>query len=130
MAKQLELSRQILSKRNGQEVEVLTDTDIDAMTLDEYNTAKKMLEIRRREVAIHLDSQKMQQAMKIIENANGILDWIAKMIVEKKSALDLKLLTEAYERQMKALNMLSRFDTLDEKGTAAAINIRIEYSGG
>lgn len=124
-----ELSKDIeIIKPN--DIEILDANSIDELSLEEYQKAKEILDIRRKQMALKLDGQKLHQALKVVNNMDMILDRMMPNYYEEgeyPSASDLRALAEAYERQLKSLNMLARMDTLDSSGSAARISIKVEY---
>lgn len=110
------------------EAEILDVKDIEEMSLSDIENAKKYLELKRKQVQVHLDGKKLQQAITIMKNTDLILDKMYNGIIDgSMSCLDIKLLSDAYEKMNRSLNMLSRFDTMDSNGGAAMINIEVRW---
>lgn len=107
-------------------VELVSTGEIEELTLAQYQQAKQALETRRKNLALRLDGRKLEQAVRVMDSMDIILE---RMISEGNTSLDFKNLSEAYERMSKSLNTISRLDSIDGAGHSVRLSLAIEYGG-
>ncbi len=106
------------------------------MTLADENKYKDALTSVRKRMALTLDGRKLKQAnviMDSIETNIAIMNDLEVMSRVKDSiqtAMDLKFLTEANEKNFKMLQNLMRLDSVDGQGTSVRIAVAIDTGGG
>lgn len=126
----LQLAESLLPEVQKVQAELLEPEALEEMSLAEYNNEKKFLEARRKHLSLVLDKKRLNQAERIMNHMEMILDRIGEGYArEIVSAMDLKFLTDSYLNMQKALERVARLDSLDEKGTAARLNIEVRFEG-
>lgn len=105
-------------------VELVSTSEIEELTLAQYQQAKQALETRRKNLALRLDGRKLDQAIQVMDSMDIILE---RMICGDNKSLDFKNLSEAYERMSKSLNTISRLDSIDGAGHSVRLSLAIEY---
>lgn len=125
--RELQLAESLLPEVQKVQAELVQPEVLEEMSLAEYNNEKKLLEAKRKHLSLVLDKKRLNQAERIMNHMEMILDRIGEGYDrEIVSAMDLKFLTDSYLNMQKALERVARLDSLDEKGTAARISIKIE----
>lgn len=126
----LELATGLQDRVEKVQAEIVSLDDLEEMSLEEVNRAKKQLENQRKKVQLKLDGKKLQQAGQIIDNMSLILSSMTnKLLSEDVPAQDVKFLASAYSDMLKSLNNVSRLDSVDGTGTAAMLSIEVRYKG-
>lgn len=130
MAKKRELALAESLIPNVQKIQAeLVEPDVlEAMSISEYNRQKEIIKIKRDQLRLVLDGRKLQQAEKIINNMDMILDRISEGFdKEAVTSMDLKFLADAYDKQQKSLERISRMDSLNGEGDAALISVEVRF---
>lgn len=128
--KDLQLAESLLPEVQKVQAELVQPEVLEEMSLAEYNNEKKLLEAKRKHLSLVLDKKRLNQAERIMGHMEMILDRIGEGYNrEIVSAMDLKFLTDSYLNMQKALERVARLDSLDEKGTAARLNIEVRFEG-
>lgn len=126
----LQLAESLLPEVQKVQAELVQPEVLEEMSLAEYNNEKKLLEAKRKYLSLVLDKKRLNQAERIMNHMEMILDRIGEGYDrEIVSAMDLKFLTDSYLNMQKALERVARLDSLDEKGTAARLNIEVRFEG-
>lgn len=126
----LQLAESLLPEVQKVQAELVQPEVLEEMSLSEYNNEKKLLEAKRKYLSLVLDKKRLNQAERIMNHMEMILDRIGEGYDrEIVSAMDLKFLTDSYLNMQKALERVARLDSLDEKGTAARLNIEVRFKG-
>lgn len=125
--RELQLAESLIPEVQKVQAELLEPDVLEEMSLTEYNKQKQLLEAKRKHLFLILDGRKLEQAKRIIDSMDMILDRISEGYdKEVVSAMDLKFLADAYDKMQKSLDRISRLDSLDGDGRAARISIKIE----
>lgn len=125
--RELQLAESLIPEVQKVQAELLEPDVLEGMSLTEYNEQKQLLEAKRKQLSLILDGRKLEQAKRIIDSMDMILDRISEGYdKEVVSAMDLKFLADAYDKMQKSLERISRLDSLDGDGRAARISIKIE----
>lgn len=125
--RELQLAESLIPEVQKVQAELLEPDVLEEMSLTEYNKQKQLLEAKRKQLSLILDGRKLEQAKRIIDSMDMILDRISEGYdKEVVSAMDLKFLADAYDKMQKSLERISRLDSLDGDGRAARISIKIE----
>lgn len=125
--RELQLAESLIPEVQKVQAELLEPDVLEEMSLTEYNKQKQLLEAKRKQLSLMLDGRKLEQAKRIIDSMDMILDRISEGYdKEVVSAMDLKFLADAYDKMQKSLERISRLDSLDGDGRAARISIKIE----
>lgn len=126
----LQLAESLLPEVQKVQAELVQPEVLEEMSLAEYNNEKKLLEAKRKHLSLVLDKKRLNQAERIMNHMEMILDRIGEGYDrEIVPAMDLKFLTDSYLNMQKALERVARLDSLDEKGTAARLNIEVRFEG-
>lgn len=126
--RELELAESLIPNVPKMQAELVEPDVLEAMSLSEYNKQKEIIKIKRDQLRLVLDGRKLDQAEKIINNMDMILDRIAQGFdPESVSAMDLKCLADAYDKQQKSLDRISRMDSLNGEGDAAFISVEVRF---
>ena len=117
------------------ETEIVTDVEeIKEMTLSMKKENEKQLANLRNNVLLKLDKRKMVEVKTISDIMDSILDTMLSNIVDIKpeTALDIKLMSEAYAKLADARQKATRLDTINGDGTAGKVKlaVRFESSSG
>ena len=117
------------------ETEIVTDVEeIKEMTLSMKKENEKQLANLRNNVLLKLDKRKMVEVKAISDSMDSILDTMLSNIVDIKpeTALDIKLMSEAYAKLADARQKATRLDTINGDGTAGKVKlaVRFESSSG
>lgn len=117
------------------ETEIVTDVEeIKEMTLSMKKENEKKLANLRNNVLLKLDKRKMAEVEAISDIMDSILDTMLSNIVDIKpeTALDIKLMSEAYAKLADARQKATRLDTINGDGTAGKVKlaVRFESSSG
>lgn len=117
------------------EAEIITDFDDFAEnSLIVQKRNKDALASMKQRVMLTLDKKKLSQAEKIfhgMENVQEIFsddEIMGRVRDSTKTALDIKLLAEAYAKMLDSQQKLMRLDTVDESGTVGRFHIGVEFS--
>ena len=122
-------------ERYDGETEIVTDVEeIKEMTLSMKKENEKQLANLRNNVLLKLDKRKMVEVEAISDIMDSILDTMLSNIVDIKpeTALDIKLMSEAYAKLADARQKATRLDTINGDGTAGKVKlaVRFESSSG
>ena len=123
------------NERYDGETEIVTDVEeIKEMTLSMKKENEKQLANLRNNVLLKLDKHKMVEVEAISDIMDSILDTMLSNIVDIKpeTALDIKLMSEAYAKLADARQKATRLDTINGDGTAGKVKlaVRFESSSG
>lgn len=112
------------------QAEIVSLDELEELSLEEVQQAKKKLSEKRKRVQLKLDGKKLDQANSIIDNMSMILSAMTnKLCMEDVPARDVSDLAKAYSDMLKSLNNVSRLDSVDGTGTAAMLSIEVRYKG-
>lgn len=110
------------------DAELMPLDDIEEMTYNEYRLKKQQLEQKRTRLSLMLDGRKLEQAMKLIERMDMVLERLGdSWDAERLSTKEVKELAEAYDRLSKSLSYISRLDALDGSGGIKKGVLTIEW---
>lgn len=124
----LSLSNTIKPKIEHVDAELVGLDELEEMTLDEVNRAKKQLSERRKRVQLKLDKNKIEQSERIMDTMSAILSTMAIKLSEcDVPARDVRDLANAYSEMLKSLNMVTRLDSVDGTGRATMLSIEVRY---
>ncbi len=126
----LSLATGLQSRTEKVKAEIVSLDDLEWMSVSEVNEAKEQLRKRKQRLQLEIDKQKMDQQSGIMTNMMKFLNLIGQGLDNGASAMDLKLLTDGYNNQLKALNTISRLDSIDGTGKAAMLSIEVRYKEG
>ncbi len=96
------------------------------ITEEEYKESKKMLNEYKMQASLQVEGKKLKMINNIVDNISNNIDLMNNADIEVKSAMDLKFLAEANEKNFKMLENLLRIDSADERGTAMQTQIMIK----
>lgn len=115
------------------EAEIITDFDDFAEnSLIVQKRNKDALASMKQKVMLTLDRKKLSQAEKIfrgMENVQEIFsddEIMGRVRDSTKTALDIKLLAEAYAKMLDSQQKLMRLDSVDEKGNATRLSLDVQ----
>lgn len=117
------------------EAELMPIAQYEEISLVQQEQAKKSINNLKQRMMLVLDQKKLVEAQKIIGSIENLSDLmldpevLSRVKENTKSAMDLKFLAESYSKLIDAQQKLMRLDTADGNGTAAIINVGVEYSG-
>lgn len=124
----LSLSNTIKPRIEHVDAELVGLDELEEMTLDEVNRAKKQLSERRKRVQLKLDKNKIEQSERIMDTMSAILSTMAIKLSEcDVPARDVRDLANAYSEMLKSLNMVTRLDSVDGTGRATMLSIEVRY---
>lgn len=126
--KDFALSNQLVLN-NIEPVELVEADQVQGLTLSEFKKEKDALAARRQQVMLRLDGIKLQQASKVINAMDSLLDRIT-INIEEGTAMDTKFLVESYDKLSKTLNTICRLDTVDGSGKAARLALQVDFGNG
>lgn len=126
----LSLATGLQSRTEKVKAEIVSLDEIEEMSLSEVNRAKEQLKKRKQRLQLQIDKQKIEQQSEIMNNMMKFLNKIGEGLDNDASAMDLKFLTDGYNNQLKALNTISRLDSIDGTGKAAMLSIEVRYKEG
>lgn len=112
------------------ETEIVTDVEeIKEMTLSMKKENEKQLANLRNNVLLKLDKRKMVEVEAISDIMDSILDTMLSNIVDIKpeTALDIKLMSEAYAKLADARQKATRLDTINGDGTAGKVKLAVRF---
>lgn len=66
--------------------EIVSAEELEEMSLSDYQAMKKMLESRKKQLSLVVDSKKLGQVLKIVDKMEMFLD----MMSEDKPAMDIE----------------------------------------
>lgn len=115
------------------ETEIVTDVEeIKEMTLSMKKENEKQLANLRNNVLLKLDKRKMVEVEAISDIMDSILDTMLSNIVDIKpeTALDIKLMSEAYAKLADARQKATRLDTINGDGTAGKVKLAVRFESG
>lgn len=120
-------------ERYDGETEIVTDAEeIKEMTLSMKKENEKQLANLRNNVLLKLDKRKMVEVEAISDIMDSILDTMLSNIVDIKpeTALDIKLMSEAYAKLADARQKATRLDTINGDGTAGKVKLAVRFESG
>lgn len=120
-------------ERYDGETEIVTDVEeIKEMTLSMKKENEKQLANLRNNVLLKLDKRKMVEVETISDIMDSILDTMLSNIVDIKpeTALDIKLMSEAYAKLADARQKATRLDTINGDGTAGKVKLAVRFESG
>lgn len=124
----LSLSKEIFPKVEHVDAELVSIDELEEMSLEEVQRAKKQLAEQRKRVQLSLDKNKIRQSKEIMNNMGSILNVMARKLAEDDvSAKDVRDLSSAYSELIKSLNMITRLDSVDGTGRATMLSIEVKY---
>lgn len=126
--KEFQLAESLIPNVHKVQAEIIEPSVLEEMSLAEYNREKQLIDAKRKHLSLILDKRKLEQAQRIVDHMEMILDRIGEGYDrENVSPLDIKLLTDAYMNMQKALERVSRIDSLDSEGRAARLSIEVRF---
>ena len=115
------------------DAEVVTgETDLfkvrqnSVITEEEYKESKKYLDAVKKQASLQVEGKKLGMINLIVDNMTKNIELMNSANIEVKSAMDLKFLAEANEKNYKMLENLLRIDSADSGGTAMQTQIMIK----
>lgn len=122
----LSLSTEVKDNIPHIDAELVPLDDLEEMTLDEVNRAKKQLSARKQKLQLQVDDRKLKQTMSIVNNMDKILDtMMIKLTADEVNAMDVKMLADAYKNMLGSLNSISRLDSIDGTGRATKLVLEV-----
>lgn len=122
----LSLSTEVKNNVPHVDAEIVSLDDLEEMTLDEVNRAKKQLSARKQKLQLQVDDRKLKQTMSIVNNMDKILDsMMIKLTSDEVNAMDVKMLADAYKNMLGSLNSISRLDSIDGTGRATKLVLEV-----
>lgn len=118
-----------LMLNNQEPVELVEAEEIHEMSLSELKREKDLLAARRQQLMLHLDGEKLKQALKINEAMNVSIERVIQA-AEDGNAQDFKYFMEGYERLVKCSSMITRLDSVDGTGKAARLALQVDFGNG
>lgn len=124
----LSLATSLQDRTEKVKAEIVGLDELEELSLDEVNKAKKQLDARKKRLQLQLDGKKLKQAESIMDNMGLILSSMTnKLMAEDVPAQDVKFLASAYADMLKSLNTISRLDSIDGTGKATMLSIEVRY---
>lgn len=106
--------------------ELVSLDELEEMTLDDVNRAKKQLAARKQKLQLQVDSRKIQQTTQIVNQMDAILDaMMEKLKADDVDAFAVEKLTTAYKNMLGSLNTISRLDSIDGTGRATKLVLEV-----
>lgn len=124
----LSLATSLQDRTEKVKAEIVGLDELEELSLDEVNKAKKQLDSRKKRLQLKLDGRKLKQAEKIMDNMDATLGRMEEQLVsDEMSAQDVKFLSDAYKNMLNSLNTISRLDSIDGTGKATMLSIEVKY---
>lgn len=122
----LSLSTEVKENVPHMDAEIVSLDELEEMTLEDVNRAKKQLSARKQRLQLQIDDKKIKQASQIIDTMDMTLDaMIKKLTADEVDAFSLEKLTSAYKNMLGSLNTISRLDSIDGTGRATKLVLEV-----
>lgn len=106
--------------------ELVSLDELEEMTLEDVNRAKKQLSARKQRLQLQIDDKKIKQSQEIIEKMEMILNAMTqKLLNDDIDAFAIEKLTTAYKNMLGSLNTISRLDSIDGTGRATKLVLEV-----
>lgn len=106
--------------------ELVSLEELEEMTLEDVNRAKKQLSARKQRLQLQIDDKKIKQSQEIIEKMEMILNAMTqKLLDDDIDAFAVEKLTTAYKNMLGSLNTISRLDSIDGTGRATKLVLEV-----
>lgn len=106
--------------------ELVSLDELEEMTLDDVNRAKKQLSARKQRLQLQIDDKKIKQSREIIDKMEMILNAMTvKLTSDEIDAFAVEKLTTAYKNMLGSLNTISRLDSIDGTGRATKLVLEV-----
>lgn len=106
--------------------ELVSLDELEEMTLEDVNRAKKQLSARKQRLQLQIDDKKIKQSQEIIEKMEMILNAMTqKLLDDDIDAFAVEKLTTAYKNMLGSLNTISRLDSIDGTGRATKLVLEV-----
>lgn len=106
--------------------EIVSLDELEEMTLEDVNRAKKQLSARKQRLQLQIDDKKIKQSQEIIDKMEMILDAMTqKLLDDDIDAFAVEKLTTAYKNMLGSLNTISRLDSIDGTGRATKLVLEV-----
>lgn len=114
------------------QIEILPAKDVEMMSMAKIHQEKQMLSQRRNVVMLKMDSRRLRQAEKIMDEMDIALDRMTGYYNKNgdlihPDPMQFKLLTDGYKNLLDCLNKISRLDSVDTGGKAGRISIDVRF---
>lgn len=122
----LSLSTEVKEHIPNVDAELVSLDELEEMTLEDVNRAKKQLSARKQRLQLQIDDRKIKQAENIIDKMDMILDAMTgKLLDNDVDAVAVEKLTTAYKNMLGSLNTISRLDSIDGTGRATKLVLEV-----
>lgn len=106
--------------------ELVSLDELEEMTLEDVNRAKKQLSARKQRLQLQIDDKKIKQSQEIIDKMEMILNAMTqKLLDDDIDAFAVEKLTTAYKNMLGSLNTISRLDSIDGTGRATKLVLEV-----
>lgn len=106
--------------------EIVSLDELEEMTLEDVNRAKKQLSARKQQLQLQIDYKKINQSREIIDKMEMILDAMTRKLLDDDiDAFAIEKLTTAYKNMLGSLNTISRLDSIDGTGRATKLVLEV-----
>lgn len=106
--------------------EIVSLVELEEMTLEDVNRAKKQLSARKQRLQLQIDDKKIKQSRDIIDKMEMILAAMTqKLLADEIDAFAIEKLTTAYKNMLGSLNTISRLDSIDGTGRATKLVLEV-----
>lgn len=106
--------------------EIVSLDELEEMTLEDVNRAKKQLSARKQRLQLQIDDKKIKQSRDIIDKMEMILDAMTRKLLDDEiDAFAIEKLTTAYKNMLGSLNTISRLDSIDGTGRATKLVLEV-----
>lgn len=106
--------------------EIVPLDELEEMTLEDVNRAKKQLSARKQRLQLQIDDKKIKQSQEIIDKMEMILDAMTRKLLDDDiDAFAIEKLTTAYKNMLGSLNTISRLDSIDGTGRATKLVLEV-----
>lgn len=106
--------------------EIVSLDELEEMTLEDVNRAKKQLSARKQRLQLQIDDKKIKQSKDIIDKMEMILDAMTRKLTDDEiDAFAVEKLTTAYKNMLGSLNAISRLDSIDGTGRATKLVLEV-----
>lgn len=106
--------------------EIVSLDELEEMTLEDVNRAKKQLSARKQRLQLQIDDKKIKQSQEIIDKMEMILDAMTRKLLDDDiDAFAIEKLTTAYKNMLGSLNTISRLDSIDGTGRATKLVLEV-----
>lgn len=116
------------------EIEIYSKEDLIENFCEREEFLKNQLDIKKRQVSLVLDDQKLDTAIglisgiKEISSVLGNVDIVSRVLQNTESPKDLKFLADAQEKMIDSLQKLQSCNSIDSRGTPKKVSLALKFN--